>query len=322
MSRLPSLALTGAATLVMLLAGCDAFTPPPAQLQAVLTLEAGAGDQGDTKQRRDLTDQIVQFLGIKGIDNKNARVRFDEASKTYHFEIFGKQQIAQALLEQVAKGVKPLEVDRSWSANVKVAPLEHLDKLLGSKERSFPVRASWKNADIDTYVIQTPALGFAMPTISPTGEMVREPKTALCMLSFKPEPALPKLEGTVDEVYGISPDSVQAQLARRLQAGQVMSVPHDVTFDDATLADVFKDAPMAKDGKLMFQFAMLNDVNVLEFGGKEPAMDMGGHTQAKCVAALAEKHPKLAAIIDKMALLENIKSFGPARMIALPVPAK
>ena len=131
-----------AATLAILVTGCDAFKPPPAQLQAVLTLDAGAGDQNNRQQLRSLADNIVRYLDIKGIDNKNARVAFDEVSKSYRFELFGKQAIPRELLEQVAKGLDPLDVNRSWSASVKVDPLEHFDALLETKERDFPVRAS------------------------------------------------------------------------------------------------------------------------------------------------------------------------------------
>ena len=322
MSRLPVLTLAAAVTLATLAAGCDAFKPGPAQLQTLLTLDADAGDQHNEQQLRSLADKIIRYLDIKGIDARNARVSFDESSKTYRFEIFGKQAISRTLLEQVAKAVDPLQMNRSWSANVKVDPQERLDELLGTKERSFAVRASWKSVAIDTYVVQIPGLGSIIPTIGPTGDIVRPPKTAHCMLSFSPEPALPKLEGTVEQVYGSTQESRAVQLVLRLQPGQAVGVPHEVTFDEPSLAEAFKEAPLAKDGKLMFQFAQLDDVNVLDFNDGKPALDMGGATQQKCLAELTEKHPALATLVEKMALLESIKSFGPARMIALPVPAK
>ena len=167
-----------------------------------------------------------------------------------------------------------------------------------------------------------PALGSVIASIGPTGELVREPKTALCMLSFRSDPALPKLEGTVEQVYGVTQQGRSLQLMLRLQPGQVVGVPHAVTFDEPVLSKAFKEEPLARDGKLMFQFAQLEDVNVLDFNGNEPALDMGGATQRKCAAELADKHPALASIVKKMALLESIKSIAPARMIALPVPAR
>lgn len=322
MSSKPVLALSAAA-LFLLLAGCE-YAKPPAQLEALLTLEPGAGDQSDKVQLRALADSIVGYLGLAGIDSKNARVRFDEAKKAYYFEVYGKQPVPKALLDQVAKGLNPLDKDRSWPAKVEVAPLDHLDTLLGSKERNFPVRASWKDAQIDAYVVRAPDLGYAMPTLDPTGAPKSAPKTALCMLSFKPEPALPKLEGTMEEFYGKSDDNdPHAQLRRRVMADRVLSAPHQVTFDEPELAKAFKEGAMAKDGKLMFQFAVLEDVNVLDFAGSKTApMDLGGHTKQQCQSELIKHYPALSKIMDKVALLEHVKAFGPARMIALPLAGK
>ncbi len=322
MSRLTVFTVAVAAAFATLATGCDAFKPPPAQLQTVLTLEADAGDQSGDKQLRSLTDNIVSFLDIKGIDNKNARVTFDDASKAYRFEIFGKQAIPRTLLEQVAKAVDPLQMKRSWSATVNVSQDERFDALLGTKERSFPVRAIWKSMEIDTYVVQTPGMGSLIPSIGPNGERVNPPKSALCMLSFKPEPALPKLEGTFEQVHGSSHASRSLQMVLRLPQGQVVGIPHEVTFDEPSLAQAFKEAPLAKDGKLMFQFAQLDDVNVLDFNDGKPALDMSGSTYGKCLDELTEKQPALARIVAKMSLLDGIKSFGPARIIPLPVPAK
>jgi hypothetical protein len=325
MSNKSLLALaTTAAALSALLAGCDKVKPPPIQLEALLTLEPKAGNQSDKQHLRDLAGSIVGYLGLEGIDSKNARVTFDESNQTYHFEIFGRLPIPPALLEQVAKGLNPLEKDRSWPAKVEVAPLAHLDTLLGSKERNFKVRANWKDVKIDAYVIRSPNPGFAMPSADPLGNGPREPKTALCMLSFTPQPALPTLEGTVEQFYGKAQENdPYALLRRHAPPGHVFSASYEVTFDEPALAKAFEEAPMAKDGKLMFQFAVIEDANVLDFAGSDSApMDMGGVTQQKCGTKLNEKYPALARIISRVAQIDQVKSFGPARMIALPAPAK
>jgi hypothetical protein len=166
--------------------------------------------------------------------------------------------------------------------------------------------------------VQTP--GFAMPTAGdPTGRG-NLPKTALCMLSFKPQPALPKLEGTYEQVLGDGQNSATARLMRQLQPGQVMSVPHEVTFDAPELAEAFKEPPLAKDGKLMFQFGVIEDASVTEFIGDTPAIDFGGTTHKKCAAELSEKYPALATTLARAALLEHVAAFGPARIIATAKP--
>jgi hypothetical protein len=317
MSRRPFLALAAtAAALSTVLSGCKYTEPLPAQLEAQLTLAPQAGAPREKAHLRLLADRIVDYLNLAGIDSKNARVRFDETRKAYYFEVFGRQPVARALLEQVAKGLNPLDRDRSWPANVEVAALAHLDTLLGGKERNFAVRASWKGAAIDAYVIQMPGAGFAMPGSAP--------KTALCMLSFVPEPAFPKLEGTFEQVYGKTQvDDNYALMRRHALPDQVFSAPYQVSFDEPELAKAFKEAPMAKDGKLMFQFAVLEDVNVLDFvGDKAAPMDFDGATQKKCVAELSAKYPALAGIIDRVSMLEQVKAFGPARIIPVPLPAK
>jgi hypothetical protein len=279
-----------------------------------VTLEADAGDKTDEKSLRALANQIVAYLQIKGVDSTNARVTYDPAKKAYYFEIFSRQPVPPALLDQVANSLNPLDVARSWPVKVDVAQHEHLDALLGSKERSFPVRASWKHAGIDAYLVQTP--GFAMPTAAdPTGRG-NLPQTALCMLSFKPQPALPKLEGTYEQVLGKGQDSASARLMRQLQPGQVMSVPHEVTFDEPELAGAFKEPPLARDGKLMFQFAVIEDASVTEFIGDTAPIDFGGTTQKKCSAELSEKYPALAKTLARAALLEHIATFGPAHVSA------
>lgn len=321
MPRIPLLALAAvAATLSALLTGCEYAKPAPAQLDALLTLDPKAGDQSDKVHLRDLAGNIAGYLAIAGIDSKNARVRFDETKKTYHFEVFGKQPIPQALLDQVAKGLNASEKDRSWPAKVEVLPWPHLDTLSGGKERNFTVRANWKDADIDTYVMRPRGLGY-LPSM---GAGIREKKTALCMLSFKPEPPLPKLEGTVEQFYGKDLENDRfAVLRRTVGPDHVFTAPHEVTFDEPELAKAFREAPIAKDDKLMFQFAVLEDVNVLDLaGGKSPAMDLDGATQKKCEAELHQKYPALVKIMRRAAMLSQVKAIGPARMIALPVQAK
>jgi hypothetical protein len=320
MSRHPLLALPAvAATLSALLTGCEYAKPAPAQLDALITLDPKAGGQSDKVHLRDLAGNIAGYLAIAGIDSKNARVRFDETKKTYHFEVFGKQPIPQALLEQVAKGLNASEKDRSWPAKVEVLPWPHLDTLLGGKERNFTVRANWKDANIDAYVIRPPRLGY-LPSADPRGAK----KTALCMLSFKPEPPLPKLEGTVEQFYGKELENDRfAVLRRTVGPDHVFTAPHEVTFDEPELAQAFKEAPIAKDDKLMFQFAVLEDVNILDFAdSKSPAMDLDGATQKKCEAELNQKYPALVKIMRRAAMLSQVKAIGPARMIALPLQSK
>ncbi len=320
MLRNSSLALVAvSAALPVLLAGCDWFKPLPAQFQSLVTLEAAAGDLSDENSSRALAANIVAYLDIEGVDSTNTRIAFDEVKKTYHFELFGKQRLSKTLLDQVAKGLDPSKIAQSWPATVEVAKLEHLDTLLGSKERSFPVRASWKHAGIDAYVVQSAFPGLSMPTAAdPTGRGSM-PKTALCMLSFQPEPALPKLEGTYEEVHGPEHDSARARLVRQLQSNQAIGVPHEVTFDDPELAKAFTEPPMAKAGKLMFQFAVIEDASVTEFIGDTAPIDFGGTTQRKCLTALDEKYPELAKSIKRMALLEHVKTFGPAHLPPVPV---
>lgn len=318
MSRQSLLALAAVAGA---LSGCEYTKPLPAQLAVPLTLTAQAGTPTEKEHLRALADGIMRYLSIDGLTAQNTRVRFDETNKSYAFELYGRQAVAPALLDQVAKRFLTLERDRVWTAKVAVAPLEHLDTLLGGKERNFPVSTSWKHAAVDAYVIQSPNLGFAIPTLDANGERRHAPKTGVCMLSFKPEPALPKLEGTFEQVYGNLEGSSSSALRRRVMGDQLFSAPYEVTFDEPALAQAFKEAPMAKDGKLMFKFAVLEDVNVIEFvGGDTAPMDMGGATQQKCERALTEKFPALALMIERVKMLEQVQAFGQARVV--PAPAK
>lgn len=324
MSRHPFLSMLAAAAVSAVLCGCDYVKPPPAQLESVLTLDDRAGDYSDARRLRSLADNIVTYLNIAGISVSNTRVVFDASSKRHTFEVYGKEAIPQALLDQVAKALAGLDRDRFFTATVEVAPLDHLDDLLGSKERNFPVRASWKDAAIDVYIVRTPESGLLGAAADLLGERERAPITAYCVLSFLPAPALPKLTGSADEYFGKPQENDPYSTARRFaRPGQTFSAPYTIKFDAPELSEALKVEPVVQDGKLAFQYAVLDDANVIDIAGSSTApMDVNGATREKCLLNLSQDYPALGKIFGSVALLEDVKAFGQARKIALKVPAK
>jgi hypothetical protein len=302
-----------AIALCAVVGGCDTFNPPPAQLDALLTLERTDGEPTSDALRA-LSRDIVSYLAVKGLTAENARVTYDKVKKLYHFEVVGREPLPAPLLDQVTAAIAASDKDKSWKAQISVAKLDELDGMMKTKEREFPVEMQWKNAKVGAYVANVTTMDL-LSNLRAGGE--RPMRMVSCMLLFSAEKAMPKLEGTFEERYG---KSIQGN-SSYLMKDRVFLAPYEVAFDEPRLVKKFEEAPTVKDGMLAFEMSTSMEGGLID-GGSQGSMDISGKIQGKCERALKDGFPDVAAAIERGRLLSSVKAIGPARKIALVVAAK
>lgn len=295
---------------VLSIAGCSLINDPPTQLEARLDLTGQS-----VENPKDLARQFVAQLGIEGLKPEHVRVVHDKEKKAHFFRVVGKQALSPELLKQVSAGLAGLNERYSLQGKLEVSADSDFDAFLKTSKREFPIRASWHKAQVQVYLVQSALermLGSAM-----AGQGT-PPRRVACMLGFEPQEPLPVLEGDVNKMF---PDGKGGFTVLR-PAGtspREMTLPHEVKITHPELSKL--EAPVVLDGRVQFQFALILDANVTVIGGssadsKPSVIDHG--TITRCREKLIEVAPKVRQLIDDAALLDEVRSIGPAQLMALP----
>lgn len=293
------------------LAGCGVFSDPPTQLEAPLTL---AGEK--IRDPKALAAHFVEQLKIKELQPSQVRITFDSDKKQHFFRLVGKEALSATLIAQVANALPALNVRNAWQGRLVVDEDKQFDAFLKTSEREFPVAAAWHTATVEAYLMQNMFENALMRQMAQLrSDAPRSPQTVACMLSFTPHTELPRLTGKASE---ITDAPINLALERVGLAPREMTVPHKITVTEPAMAKL--DSPVVEDGKILFQFALVEDakVTVINTVGDTDPITFDHGAIELCNAKLAEVAPAARARMDQPATLAEIKAIGPARIVPLP----
>lgn len=293
------------------LSGCNPFSDPPTQLEAKLFV-AGTTIQDEKALARHLTEQ----LNIVGLEADQVRIAFDKEKNTYFFRMVGKEALPPALLKQVVAGLATLNRDLTWQGKliVEAEADAKADAILKTNKREFAVTAPWNSVRVDAYLVTSAAENMLARLATAAGRPER-PKQAACMLSFAPRDKLPPLTGKLSDFA--SGNGALAGLVHNPLFDQEVTLPHRITFSQPELAKLKE--PVVDDGKLLFQFALVEDakMTVIHTGGAGlDALVVDHGTVEHCKRKLREVAPDVQKLVDRFALLDEVSAIGPAQLVA------
>lgn len=294
------------------LTGCDLFSAPPTQLEAKLTTSGPSVEDEDALARK-----LVQKLNVKDLKIDNVRVVFDKDQKATFFRVVGKEALPPALLQQVGAGLARLNQEITWQGKLIVEASPWLDAFLKTDKREFPIVAAWQGAEVEAFLLRSAAEAL----FGQTAFMLNKkdlPEWVACVLSFAPNDKLPPLKGKMEdaEPEHERPDIMIAGPSATAQSE--ITVPHRVIFTQAELARLKE--PVVVQGKLYFQFALIEgaDVTVAGGDGDGDPTTIDHRTIDLCRSKLREVAPKVQAMMDSAAMIGEVAAIGPARLVALP----
>jgi hypothetical protein len=308
------------ATVVILstaLASCGWFSDPPTQLESAMTVSAVATDK---KDREVLLGEVLQYLAVGGLSFEQARVVYDDQTKRNLFRVVGKEALAPALLQQIANRLAGYGAERNWHARLVIDDSEHaLDKLLKTSKREFDIALNWGQADIDAYVVRE----MASPYPSIESMTQSQPKTVLCMLSFRPKESLPDLEYSLADVMAANGEQTTSDAVADRMTKQMMDmfknmgseIAHQLTFEAPLLDSSFGQDVRIKDGKLMFKYASIESTTVFDPTTAGAPMDFGGSAHRDCERRLEADFPSVNRRFVQREFFNRVEAFAPATLV-------